>query len=574
MVIRQTEVDGVPTLIAPSAGQMHAGLVFRVGRADETLARSGVTHLLEHLVLFPLGSTDYHFNGSTGPVTTSFHTAGSVDDVATFLTSVCDSLAALPFGRMETEKSIIRTEWSGRTPSIHESMPLWRYGAKGYGLVSYDEIGAQALTPYDVEDWARTWFTRENAVLWIAGHDVPPGLRLKLPSGQRWSVPRPASNLPVTPAYFCEGRQGVAMSAVVRRSAAASVYAEVLERNLYRDLRQEAGLSYTANASFEARGDGFGTVSAAADALAEKLPALVGGFIDTLAKLRVGRIDQADIHAHLTKINEAVGHPDAEASTLSSAAFELLTGRPVLSLEQRVAELNAVTVADVHAVAGEVMTTALLMTPQGTGADWAGFVHAPTQSDYTVQGRAYGSLETHERVLHIGGEGITSVDHGRPTTVRFDQVAAMMRWPDGARQLMGEDGFVVGVEPTFWNLDPGAIAAIDAAVHPASVISMPGRDPDAIPRPKRGNPAATGASATPPAASGRKSWTGWQLTGLIASLVLGTMFLCLAGGFTLAAGDDNGSKDDIGTSLPITTWVCTLIFFVPAAYLLIQRRRK
>jgi hypothetical protein len=33
---------------------MLAGLTFRVGRADESLARGGVTHMIEHLALYPV----------------------------------------------------------------------------------------------------------------------------------------------------------------------------------------------------------------------------------------------------------------------------------------------------------------------------------------------------------------------------------------------------------------------------------------------------------------------------------------------------------------------------------------
>ena len=65
-MIRRLDVDGVPVLLGPTAGPMQAGLVFRVGFADEPLARRGITHLLEHLALYPLGLGDYHFNGTTG----------------------------------------------------------------------------------------------------------------------------------------------------------------------------------------------------------------------------------------------------------------------------------------------------------------------------------------------------------------------------------------------------------------------------------------------------------------------------------------------------------------------------
>ena len=113
-MIRQLEVDGVPTLLAGTTGPMHAGLMFRVGQADETLARRGITHLLEHLVLFPVGTADYHYNGATGNVVTYFHMQGSAADITAFLVGVCRSLGNLAIDRLETEKTILRTEWSGR----------------------------------------------------------------------------------------------------------------------------------------------------------------------------------------------------------------------------------------------------------------------------------------------------------------------------------------------------------------------------------------------------------------------------------------------------------------------------
>ena len=78
-----TEVDGVPTLVAPTLGPPRAGLMFRVGQADETLARRGITHLLEHLALHPVGGSAYHHNGRTGPATTTFYVQGGADDSST-----------------------------------------------------------------------------------------------------------------------------------------------------------------------------------------------------------------------------------------------------------------------------------------------------------------------------------------------------------------------------------------------------------------------------------------------------------------------------------------------------------
>jgi zinc protease len=140
-VVRETEVDGVPTLVAPIPGPLNAGLMFRVGRADETLSRTGITHLVEHLALFGHSLSDYHHNGSTGATITHFHMSGSESDVVDFLAGVCASLTDLPIARLEIEKEILRTEEHNRPSGANHSMPLWRYGSVGYGLLSYPEWG-------------------------------------------------------------------------------------------------------------------------------------------------------------------------------------------------------------------------------------------------------------------------------------------------------------------------------------------------------------------------------------------------------------------------------------------------
>jgi hypothetical protein len=55
MEFERSSVAGVPVFWTESGDQMLAGLMFRVGRADESLARGGITHMIEHLVLYPLG---------------------------------------------------------------------------------------------------------------------------------------------------------------------------------------------------------------------------------------------------------------------------------------------------------------------------------------------------------------------------------------------------------------------------------------------------------------------------------------------------------------------------------------
>ncbi len=524
-MIKHTEVDGVPTVIAPTSGQLHAGLVFRVGQADETLARSGITHLLEHLTLFPLGIADYHFNGATGSVLTHFHMQGSDKDVGGFLTRVCGSLNELPVHRLAMEKEILRTEAAGRGAHVNDPMAIWRYGARGYGVAGYPEWGLSAITPDDLRAWLATYFTRDNAVLWIAGDGVPAGLRLDLPAGTRRPAPAATSALPVTPAYFAGPSRSTAWDAVVGRSAAAGVLSGVLERELFRALRQEGGLSYTAQTNYEPRGDGYATITAVADALPEKADAVLGGFVDVLAKLRVGRIDPADVEAVVGKAVDGYGNAEADAARLPAYAFNLLVGHRVQTLDEAAAELRAVTPDAVAAVAAEALGTGLLMTPAGRRADWAGFAAAPTASDTVVPGRAYPSVDTPGARLVVGDTGVTVVHADEQcATVTYDACSAALAYPDGGRLLIGHDAVVVRVEPGLYEGAGTALPGIDAHTAGRGLrVELPARDPDDIPRP--GDPSPPAGPGGGPPSRGRG--------GTVALLVLLWLLLVPIGGFAL-----------------------------------------
>jgi zinc protease len=80
----------------------------------------------------------------------------------------------------------------------------------------------------------------------------------------------------------------------------------------------------------------------------------------------------------------------------------------------------------------------------------------------------------------IGREGCPLVDVSGARTVRYEECVALLRWPDGARQLIGADGLTVPIDPSLVEIDDSALTAIDVAVSPSVVISMPAR---AIPRP-------------------------------------------------------------------------------------------
>ncbi|MFK4101375.1 M16 family metallopeptidase [Streptomyces sp. NPDC019531] len=503
-LVAHTTVHGVPTLFAPRPGEITAGLFFRVGRADETLPTAGVTHLVEHLALHRLGLSDLHYNGATADTYTLFHVTGDESEVVTYLNSVCAALRDLPMDRLGTEKEILRTEAGSRGNGPMALMPMWRYGAQGYGLSSFDELGTRSLTADQVRHWAETHFTRDNAVLWFTGDRVPDGLDLTpLPSGHRLPTPAVTSALPVTPAYLRGDDGHLVLTSVLRRSTAAAVFAEVLGRALFQDLRQKGGYSYSAEADYSPRDAEYATLTAYADALPQKQDAALGGFVDAFARLRAGRIEQADLDSARGKLLKRYDVPDLGAALLPSYALSLLLGHRITPPEQNRAELHAVTVADLREVAREAWDGGLLQVPT-RGADWAGLTPAPRFSSSGVSGTLHPSLEDDDVTLIIGATGVTLSTPAGLFTVRYDACAAMTTRPDGVRHLIGLDGFQVVVEPTlFGDVTEERIAVLDAAVPAAAVVSLPARTAEQIPQPRE----RTGSGPQPPADTRKRTGT-------------------------------------------------------------------
>ena len=479
----RTEVDGVPAFWAEAetGGELRAGLVFRVGRADETLARGGISHLVEHLALHQVGQTDYHFNGATGPTATTFFTQGDPGEVAHFFAAVCRALRDLPMDRLATERGILRAESSGRGRAVTEPLLPWRYGPATYGLSAYAEFGLDDLTPDDLRAWVARWFTRGNAALWVTGGPPPPRLRLDLPDGPRMAAPTPSSALPRTPAFFTGEADAVAFDAVVRRSAAARLYGELLDRRLHAMLRRERGTSYAAWAAYEPRDATDGVVTAAADALPDHHGEVTAAFVNVLTEA----VAEDDLETVRSMARDTLRRPGAAAAFVPNAAVNLLMGAPVLTPRQVCDQLEAVSVEDVRAVADEALASGLLMVPVGQSVGRAGFVPAPVWSSAAVQGRSFRSRDypADRRRLVVGPEGVSLVDGRRIATVRYADCVGMLSWADGARSLFGSDAMNVHVEPRLWRLPRGALQPIDLAVPADRVAHMPDRPPESLPRP-------------------------------------------------------------------------------------------
>lgn len=559
-LIGATVVDGIPTLLAKREGPVSGGLVFRVGQGDEPLALGGVTHLVEHLALYRQNMADLHQNGQTAITWTLFHATGTPQEVVGFLSGVCASLRNLPLDRLETEKQILRTEAARKSGEAFRTMLLWRYGARGPGTAAYDEEGLARIAADDVLDWTRTWFTRDNAALFLTTDTLPDDLHLDLPGGRRMSVALPPETLPRKPAWFRGGSGGAVVDGIVPRSTAAVLFSQVASRLLFRQLRQEGGLSYTATCDYEPWTGDLARITAFADALADKQDAVVRRMIETLAGLRDGRIDQGDLDAARAVVQQPYELPELGAAMLPAVAINLLHGAEIQHPDKLRAEQDAVTVDDVATVARAWWGDALAQVPDD-GLEWAGFAPAPAWSASAVPGRSYPHRTQRGVVLVVGDDGVSlRTPHG-VATVRYSDCVLMAAYPDGGRRLVGLDGMRVLVEPTLYRgLRKTAAARIDPHVPPTVVQHLPARPDDEIPRPQK-----------PPRGSWLARTTHKELGVLVLSLA--AILTLVAVAVTTTVATQSAAETTLGTGDAVVCGVLAAVAIVAGVLLRRGRRR-
>ena len=442
-------IDGVRVFWAPTPGaDVSASLQFRVGMADETLPTHGISHLIEHLALFPLRSTSTQYNGMTGQITTEFVAAGSPDEVGAHLTSVANSLAALPFDRVDLESRVLRAEAAQRGPSAYGAALSLRYGPAAYGLYNHEELTLHTSRPDLIEWWRLTYFNRANAVLWITGQP-PANLRLAaLPDGHARPV-QPAIPLPLqTPARIWLGASGVAMSMLTDRSVEASAAMRLLGEHLHGRLRDDLGLSYGVAANADVLAADLTHWIVAADCRREDTDAVLGHINAELARLRVYGFGDEAISGYQSEFERGQSSEHLGISEAVSAARNALLGAPPRRTDHTAREIMALTPGTVAHALAMAVASSLWIVPEGIRfAD--GRVHdVPVQGPLRFDGTRFvmtaAAVERRadgiDRTVHIAADGMTYEVAGSAVSVAWANVAAAKRWVDGWT-LWGRDGF-------------------------------------------------------------------------------------------------------------------------------------
>jgi hypothetical protein len=477
--IEQTEVAGIRCFWGAAPPPYTATLVFRVGRADETLATSGITHLSEHLLMPAEPPRELDRNARVENLFAVFWAHGTERRALRFLEQTAALMRDPPLDRLETERKILQAEAAGRGQHAVNGSLAMRYGAAGHGLSGFDEYGLYTLDEAAVGEWIRANFTRGNAALWLTG-PPPRELDLELPQGEWRPPPEPTPMDDLTfPAAFTAGGDGtVVVTTEGERTASFSVAHAVVVDRAWKQIRYEQGLAYEIGDWFEPLTADLTGVVYWVDSLDANVEPVRRALLGILEDVADSGVTEEELERELELYTEAISDPLDVPPILHAATTAHLTGEGFPGTEEWLRGRREVTRDSTAEALRPALERMLLVLPDGSGLP-EGFTEVPRYSQTRVEGTAYRPsgfpvrAESRKPRLVVGDEGASLVfADAAAATVRWDTLVGVLRWPDGARTLLDLDGFRVHVEPAAWRRGKEIVRKLDERTPGELVIVM------------------------------------------------------------------------------------------------------
>jgi hypothetical protein len=179
----------------------------------------------------------------------------------------------------------------------------------------------------------------------------------------------------------------------------------------------------------------------------------------------------------------------------------------------------------------------------------------PLWSGQTLDGRQRKAVDS-ATILTVGEQGVMLTEEaGHNVTVPYDSVAALIRWNDGKRTLVGTDGFAIQLDPTQWPDGDALVLTVGARVSPDAIIPVDAPGPDR-PRPAPAGASSQGSSGTGTPGSGPapraadRSLLSWRARVVRALSVTVAIFGVLA----IAGGDVSGGIAFVAIGVAFIAW--------------------
>jgi predicted Zn-dependent peptidase len=389
--VRVTSLDGgvrVVTEAVPSVRSVALGLWTRTGSRDEGPGQEGLSHFLEHLLF--KGTKRYSSieiselfdgmgaaaNAATSKESTHVHARFLDEHLADVFDLMAEMMLGPTFPDIDSEREVVLEEIAmyEDEPSdrVHDFLAEAVYGAHPLGRRVLGEAEVIASIPVPkIADYHRDRYVAGNLVVAAAGHvdhDEVVALAdrfVHAPEGRA----APANGLPddgsprirfhrkdTEQYHICFGAPGIARSDDRRfaLSVVDSAFGGSVSSRLFREVREKRGLAYSVGSYSEQYVDQ-GSVAMYVGTREENVAEACEIIARELASVRDGgvrgeELDRAKEHVK----GRLVLSSESSAARMSRIARAVLFDLELLSLDEMLARVDAVTEDDVAELAAEL----------------------------------------------------------------------------------------------------------------------------------------------------------------------------------------------------------------------------
>jgi len=401
--IRRTVLPGglrVVTEAMPGARSTTLGLWTGVGSRDESRSLAGATHFLEHLLFkgtrrrtaldisAELDAVGGELNAFTGKEYTCYHARVLDADVPLAVDVLCDMVTSslIPAAEVESERNVILEEIAMHDDDhdevVHDAFVAAMYGDTALGrAITGTPDSIQALTRQQISGYYHRRYTADRLVFAAAG-SVDHAALVKLVKaafvtadalGDEARTPSPVRR-PLTQ------RVNAAQTVVIERPAEQTTFVMGLPaypRNhpkrfalgvlnsalgggtssrLFQEVRERRGLAYTIY-SFGSQHVDSGYLAIGGACIPRKLTEVLAICRDELAKVSSAglSVDEFERGKGQLRGSMVMGLEDSSSRMSRIGKAELVPGG-LVSIDESLDLINAVTLDDVHEVAQDVLS--------------------------------------------------------------------------------------------------------------------------------------------------------------------------------------------------------------------------
>jgi len=377
----------VITEAVPSVRSVALGFWIRTGSRDETPAQAGVSHFLEHLLFKGTANLSAieiserfdglgaSFNAATGKETTHLHARFLDEHTGEAFGLLGEMLLESTFPDIDSEREVVLEEIAmyEDEPSdrVHDYLAEAVFGDSPLGRRILGQAGVVSTVPVpEIAAFHADRYTAPNMIVAAAGnldHDVLHDLAesLQPPAGDRHPV-EPVEPLPGGQFVFaekdteqyhvCFGAPGINRGDERRFALAVldSILGGSSSSRLFREVREERGLAYSVGTYSDQYTD-TGLVAAYVGTREDNVETACEVIGQELRLIRTEPVSAAELERGKEHVKgRLVLSGESTAARMSRIARALLHDLPILTLDEMLARVDAVTVEDLAALASEL----------------------------------------------------------------------------------------------------------------------------------------------------------------------------------------------------------------------------